>query len=73
MTKLEEEIGKAILTTAWQDSKMQSIDEFAKAAAEVAKKYIEEAFNAGWMAINDAPYWTMDKEREEWLKENGIV
>jgi hypothetical protein len=43
MTRLEEEIGNAILETAWQETKMQSIEEFSKAAAEVAKRYIGKA------------------------------
>lgn len=77
MTKLEEEIEKAISEVDWQfvrlhrrnsctDDAMPENAE-AKAAAEVAKKYISKAITdlAGFVVTNE--------EYAEWLKENGIT
>jgi hypothetical protein len=78
MTKLEEEILLAINKgdkwnedtdigghmAAWEK-------ELAKAAAEVAKRYIEKAYDAGLGRSH--LYQGQKKTKEQWLKDNGIV
>lgn len=75
MTKLEKEMSIA-MTKANVDflrGNLASIN-LSKAAAEVAKKYIEKAWDAAetWQRYQ---YREIDsaKSYEDWLKENGIV
>lgn len=74
MTKLEEEIKEALLDrSVWQETKMQSAEVFAKAAAEVAKKYIEQAFRSGVYFATYIPDERFDAEMKVFFKENGII
>lgn len=94
MTKLEQEIFKAMYgDDPVEPSAIDVINNLrehkrlnAKAAAEVAKKYIEKALidgcKTGWdMEAGDYPtvvgdsYFSSDVDRfsEKWLKENGIT
>jgi hypothetical protein len=61
MTKLEREIWEAAMNVNGSNA------DRAKAAAEVAKRYIEEAFDAGGCA------WNASEAKSKWLKENGIT
>lgn len=68
MTKLEQEICNVIVWDTPGDN--------ARAAAEVAKKYIEKAFDvdmAFWAMQNN--YWGRTREEiiQAYLKENGII
>jgi hypothetical protein len=74
MTKLEEEITKAIIEPLWSDVINQ--DAIAKAAAEVAKKWIENAFDYGKFSGNAMAQTISGQKaltKEDWLKENGIT
>lgn len=64
MTKLEEEIQKAITKSTSHYERM------AEAAAQVARKYIEKAFDAGVDAMDGS---VTVIRKQDWLKENGIV
>lgn len=79
MTKLEKEILHQIIVCEFAT---QVDGEFcfqpetvAKAAAEVAKKYIEKAFyaNPGQRAQELCGMKSQEELYQEWLKENGIV
>lgn len=70
MTKLEEDLHKAIFSTPVDNS-------IASAAAEVAKRYIEKAYFDGYYAVADVspeeaelPVRVLLKK---WFTENGIV
>ena len=66
MTKLEEEIENAL-----EDAQCGDYDDgdLAKAAAEVAKRYIEASFDAGAYAYGP----TFMDCKIQWLKENGVL
>lgn len=67
MTKLEEEIAKAIGSGTYSEITERN----AKAAAQVAKKYIEDAFNHSRIRTNrDTEYFY---ELEEWLRGHGVT
>lgn len=74
MTKFEEEI-------FFQIDKHEFTEDMAKAAAEVAKKWIENAFDAGAEAtINLLPEKSIPtnikgyvEAKHQWFKENGIT
>lgn len=80
MTKLEEEIRAAIDAIPLIDNGSAGLphlyddyNSYAKAAAEVAKKYIEKAFNSGMESMGikgDGAHIALLKQ---WLKENGIT
>lgn len=79
MTKLEEEMYKVINGNDWpprlgipltDELHEMSVTE-AKAAAEVAKRYIDKAFNAG--LARTYLHQGQRKSKETWLKENGII
>lgn len=79
MTKLEQEIAerlfenfkKDLLEQSFEHMSIESFEDDAKAAADVAKKYIERAWNCskGFAESKhpDAP------SLSEWAKENGIT
>ena len=76
MTKIEEEIMDALSKPS--DGKTRLDIHISKVAAEVAKKYIKRAYNAGaYTQMGDVI--SCDTMRQhmaneaEWLKENGIV
>lgn len=64
MTKLEQEIFDAI-NKCYSDA----TETEAKAAAEVAKTYIEKAWIEGYYALAN----TMEVSKDQWMKENGIL
>jgi hypothetical protein len=66
MTKLEEDIFEA-MGKAWYSS---NPNDYAKAAARVAKKYIEKAIKDFEGCGCCQPYHSGGKE---WLKENGVT
>ena len=76
MTRLEEEIRHAIpdydeVPDIYLDQYWELV---AKAAAEVAKKYIEGAFDAGnFYTAKGGIRSTHDEDKAEWLKEKGIT
>lgn len=78
MTKLEEEILQAIKDA---DGEYDFEDEVfgleAKAAAEVARKYIEKAWKDRIIIFmeseNDDGFKSDNARMEAWLKENGII
>lgn len=71
MTKLEEEIWNAQRKVAHSSNP----NDYAKAAAEVAKKYIEKAFYANPGQREQELCGTVSQEElyQAWLKENGIT
>lgn len=75
MTKIEEEI-KAVIPD-FDTCELNGADEYndlvAKAAAEVAKRYIEKAFEAGWTNGHFGGDEKLPRTTQEWLKENGIT
>lgn len=80
MTKLQQEIWEAICEASnkraidYADPKVFFTEkDRAKAAAEVAKKYIEEAYEDGWEEREKWPGNSMESGKSHWLKENGIV
>jgi hypothetical protein len=84
MTKLEEEIKKAIVSNPKQAGRTDVPADFptraAIAAAEVAKKYIRGAYIEGYYALanmdnDERPYEEPSGIvlAEKWLKENGIT
>lgn len=83
MTKLEEDIYLSLLV---QDGIEKVVDGnpvtahncevHAKAAAEVAKRYISNAFNFGALHFidnNGHEESAINKARTRWLKENGVT
>lgn len=80
MTILEQEIWVAVIQEG--ENRMESgtiyteVDR-AEVAAEVAKKYIKEAFEAGANAviheINTVGMVSYNAAKDRWLKENGIT
>lgn len=78
MTKLEEDIKSSIRATDWT-SMLPEVDPeevMVKAAAEVAKKYIEKAFDYGQFAGNGMAQVISKQKalsKDEWLKENGVI
>jgi hypothetical protein len=78
MKKLEEEIRQKMIdysTTANGDG----INFYAKAAAEVSKRYIEKAWNDAWKLRDDASTFIETfpedhpetiKNKDQWIKEN---
>jgi hypothetical protein len=75
MTRLSEEILKAFAEI--QHSSFQK--DYANAAAEVAKRYIEKAFDAGYnrgasaWGAPDEVFTAVPSEKQEWMKENGVL
>lgn len=65
MTRLEQEIERCMI-----DNRFDTLDNQVRAAAEVAKKYIEKAFDAGVDATDSGEIII---SRPKWLKENGIT
>lgn len=72
MTKLEEEIHKAMWSREFDSSADQ-----AKAAAEVAKRYIERAWKDSKPQYTIKPsgvgYNIFELDYQQWLKDNGIT
>lgn len=84
MTKLEEEIRIAIENVPYKriecelyDCGYDLVEDYeatARAAAEVAKRYIEKAFDAGnFYTAKGGMRSSHDEDRAAWLKENGIT
>lgn len=85
MTKFEEEIKEAMGLeglAVFLGKKPLEMDNYAKAAAEVARRYIEKAFLGGYFTedvTNDDVIAMKHGQtlseyfKEKWLKENGIV
>lgn len=75
MTKLEEDIREAILSNIYKETadEMTDVEKegIARAAAEVAKRYIEKAYDAG--LGKQHLYQGQRKTKEQWLTENGIL
>lgn len=79
MTKLEEEI----YTTIKSISMIKHDGQTISAVAEVAKKYIEKAFDAGhnYGAIKNQPLLTIlnpelkdeVQTKQDWLKKEGVI
>lgn len=75
MTKLEEEIAEVIENAEYADD---STEVKAHLIAEVAKKYIEKAYDdgeiTGEVAKEDSrtTEW-IQAEKDLWLKENGVI
>jgi hypothetical protein len=72
MTKLEEEIKKAI-----EDSGESAYNPAVKAAADIARKYIFEAYDAGLeygeIKAVVANFDDLQINKHEWLEKNGII
>jgi hypothetical protein len=64
MTKLEEQIARAMESADRESSKRFTSEDYAKAAAEVAKRYIEKAWQDSFLRP-DVTY-------DQWCKENGL-
>ncbi len=91
MTKLEEEIARALPfahsfdyakgATDFHEVPDEYLAQVAKAAAEVAKRYIEKAYIEGYYALanTDSEEWPHPEKitgqvlADKWLKENGIT
>lgn len=82
MTGLEEEMRQALINNSYIETveEMTDIekDAVARAAAQVAKKYIERAgheigLQAQKQIKNELPDVRAWRLTEKWLKENGIV
>jgi hypothetical protein len=74
MTRLEEEIRNKIVSYS-ATANDNSIEFYSKAAAEVAKRYIEKAFDAGRGFEYGEQFGRVpnpNPTKEQWLKENGI-
>jgi hypothetical protein len=70
MTKLEEEMVRAVWATRFSSDPSAG----GKAAAEVAKKYIEKAFKDAIHHFFDGDgHVTIYGRLNDWLKENGIT
>jgi hypothetical protein len=73
MTKLEEEIRDAIA----ENSATYPDEEAVKAAAEVAKRYIEKAWKDSKPQYTIKPsgvgYNIFELDYQQWLKDNGIT
>jgi phosphoglucomutase len=77
MTKLEEEIKKAI-QKAWDEYDSETASELyehleAKAAAEVAKRYIEKVWKFKEESSLSGNPEIAFKTLDQWFKENGVV
>lgn len=77
MTKLEEEIVKAMESADRESSKRFSSEDYAKAASEVAKRYIEKALRDGTketFSDNSGKLMTTVQNVyvKQWMFENGI-
>ena len=70
MTKLQEEMFRALIDLPFTESGDKGV--MSKAAAEVAKKYIEQAWFAGYYstAVDEDDPSTL---AAEYLKRNGIT
>lgn len=76
MTKLEEEMLMAthVHVIRIKEDKQLSCNLVAMAAAKVAKKYIEKAYNAEAAEyMNQSALTAHNIMKEKWLKENGII
>lgn len=78
MIRLEEEMWSAIMRVEdnQEDENFFDIDSYAKAAAEVAKKYIEGAMEscAHFVAMQQSgKHGNWPQIKEKWLKDNGIT
>jgi hypothetical protein len=90
MTRLQEEIRAEIdkiplIENKGFDTLSDDYDGYAKAAAEIAKTYIEKAWNEAWgqsFIRNNAmaKYVAQEngitltpKTKDEWMKENGVL
>lgn len=79
MTKLEEDIRATIKNLTLDDSSLGKLNKIviAQAAAEVAKRYIEDAWDEGEqygeIKSEHANYDDLVRNKSEWLKDNGIT
>lgn len=44
-----------------------------KVHLEVAKRYIEKAFDAGWINCEHNPGFGSEETKQDWLIDNGII
>jgi ribosomal 30S subunit maturation factor RimM len=85
MTRLQEEINQSMIDAQWGMAGEIRLELYSEAAAEIAKKYIEKAWNEAWgqsFIRNNAIAEHVAKEngitlapktKEEWMKENGVI